>query len=439
MPLPPGRAGPGPGGRGGLGGQVELRAHHHPQAGHLPRGHPGQRGDQRRGAVERGGRLRRRPPRLRRRRRRRLVPAGRGSSRRRAAARRLPPTAAQARPAAAAGRDAHGPGCASRREARRRAGRAAAHRAGRPGPLRRAAARRPAPPARGVAAPASRCTRHSPVDAACRSSACRAAARRSASLARGLSERCASSCASATWLVSSSSVPVIDRLGQQQPPERPQPRRQQPVLQRRPPAPPARRQPRRVRSASSTSQTPASCTQHGTAASSRAASPPGSGCPRAPAGRVSTSCPSSLPAARPGPAVITRTGPPARSRTQATATGADRHHADTSSAARCAAPSPGALSSGRAVVTALRGPGYLGQLPGGQRRQDLPWLLSRHHRAPRISRLATRCPHANDYGAAAEAVHCKNVTERVDFVASSGPRGRPGDSAWRQAKGITPS
>jgi len=67
---------------------------------------------------------------------------------------------------------------------------------------------------------------------------------------------------------------------------------------------------------------PASCIQHGIRASRSEAWPGASGCARAPAGNVSTTCPPSAPPARAGPAASTCTGPLACSRSQPNATGA---------------------------------------------------------------------------------------------------------------------
>ncbi|HZR47967.1 MAG TPA: hypothetical protein VFB06_00450 [Streptosporangiaceae bacterium] len=75
-------------------------------------------------------------------------------------------------------------------------------------------------------------------------------------------------------------------------------------------------------SASSTSLTAPIRVQHGSAASIWAAWPSASGRPRAPDGTVSTAWPLSVPAASAGPAARTRTGPPGRSLSHATATGA---------------------------------------------------------------------------------------------------------------------
>ena len=285
---------------------------------------------------------------------------------------------------------------------RRRAGRAAARTAGPPGQRRRAAARRPARPARGSRPRPAGGTRHRPVEAACRSSACRAAARRSASFARGLSERCASSWASAAWLVSSSTVPASAGSASSSHPNGPSHADSSPSSSDgRPPGPPA-----------------AALARPG---GEQHVAHPGQLHPA----RDRCQQPGSLPAGQRQPTRARRQGEHVLAvvagRGQARP-GSDHPHraarlfphpADRDR--RSPAPRRGQLRRPlRRPVTGarsaarrhgLRGAGDLGQLPGGQRRQDLPWLLSRDHRAPRIIRPAECCPHANKYGSAAEAVH----------------------------------
>ena len=183
----------------------------------------------------------------------------------------------------------------------------------------------------------SRCSRHSPAESARRSSSWRAAWRRAASLARGLEFCWAASCALAasvaiapisSWLAGSASSSHANASSQTG--SSPSSSDGADSVRSGSAAPPS--------SACKTSVTPPIRVQHGTAASACAAAPACMATALAPAGRVSTAWPRSWPPRIAGPAASTRTGPPGRSRTQASASGAPRPYAEASACTRSARP-----------------------------------------------------------------------------------------------------